>query len=63
MTRTLKCIECGKVVNVSDYGIKIKKNNRNIVFKGPYSDGDYKCGKCRLPKKEIKELNNVRNSS
>lgn len=54
MKRTLKCCLCGIEVKVGNYGIKAKKNKKNIFFKNPFADGDYKCSICRkniTPKK------------
>ena len=55
MKRILKCCLCAKEVKVGNYGIKAKKLKRNIVFRAPFSDGDYKCAVCRMPKKEEKK--------
>lgn len=49
MKRIVKCTSCGKEVKVGNYGIKAKKNKKNIYFKNIYEDGIYRCAVCRGP--------------
>ena len=54
MSREVYCA-CGAVVKVNNYGLKAKKNKKNIAFSSVYEDIKYQCSKCRginTPKKK-----------
>jgi hypothetical protein len=46
MGRDVLCA-CGTVVKVNNYGVKAKKNKKNIQFSSVYDDTKYQCSKCR----------------